>query len=319
MQRRTGLIAGELDARRAAQRRRECLEIGGIWAVADHDQAHVLRKVRQGGIEGLQQRVYALLGREPPEEQEVGVLPVGRIRPGIRGAVEDRVVGEVLEEDDLALGPAALDELGAHEPGGRDDPVDAPVGLMGPVEGRLHRRKRALRARALHAAVLDAVAVAPVLEARVADPPVAVEHEVAGADGHVVVGRVEDRDPVLPQVGGVEDGQRDLPVHVVEVDDVGAELLAEGLEAALRLGRVDQRHAVARRLERVLDIVVLALRHEVPVPLAGQVVGVPHGEIAHLVPHALQLGPDGEVIGLRPALAVVELVYEKNPHRTAPP
>lgn len=34
--------------------------------------------------------------------------------------------------------------------------------------------------------------------------------------------------------------------------------------------------------------------------------------------HAFQLGPDGEVIGLRPALAVVELVYEKDPHRASP-
>lgn len=190
---------------------------------------------------------------------------------------------------------------------------------MGPVEGRLHRRQRALRARALYAAALDAVAVAPVLEACVADSPAAVEHEVAGADGHVVVGRVEDRDLVLPQVGGVEDGQRDLPVHVVEVDDVGAELLAEGLEAALRLRRVDQRHAVARRLERALDVVVLSLRHEVLVPLAGQVVRVPHREIGHLMPHALELGPDGEVIGLRAALAVVELVDEKDPHQPSPP
>ena len=190
---------------------------------------------------------------------------------------------------------------------------------MRPVEGRLHRRQRALRTRPFHAAVLYAVAVAPVLEACVADPPAAVEHEVAGADGHVVVGRVEDRDPALPQVGGVENGQRDLPVHVVEVDDIGAELLAEGLEVALRLRRVDQRHAVARRLERVLDVVVLALRHEVLVPLAGQVVRVPHREIGHLVPHAFKLGSDGEVIGLRTALAVVELVYEKDPHRPSPP
>lgn len=127
MQRPTGLITGELDARRTAQRRRERLEIGGIRAVADDNQAHVLRKVRQGGIEGPQQRVDALLDREPTEEQEIGVLPVGRIRPGIRGAVEDRVVGEVLQEDDLALGPAALDELGAHEPGGGDYPVDPTV------------------------------------------------------------------------------------------------------------------------------------------------------------------------------------------------
>ena len=190
---------------------------------------------------------------------------------------------------------------------------------MGPVEGRLHRRKRALRARALHAAVLDAVAVAPVLEARVADAPAAVEHEVARADGHVVVGRVEDRDLVLPQVGGVENGQRDLPVHVVEVDDIGAELLAEGLEVTLRLGRVDQRHAVAHGLKWVLDVVVLSLRHEALVPLAGQVVRVPHREIGNLMPHALQLGSDGKVIGLRTALAVVELVCEKDPHRPSPP
>lgn len=160
--------------------------------------------------------------------------------------------------------------------------------------------------------------VAPVLEARVADAPVAVEHEVAGADGHVVVGRVEDRDLVLPQVGGVKDGQRDLPVHVVEVDDIGAELIAEGLEVMLCLRRVNQRHAVTHGLEGILDVVVLALRHKVLVPLAGQVVGVPHGEIGDLVPHALQLGPDGEVVGLRPALAVVELVYEKDLHRALP-
>lgn len=162
------------------------------------------------------------------------------------------------------------------------------------------------------------MAVASVLEARVADAPVAVEHEVAGADGHVVVGRVENRDLVLPQVGGVENGQRDLPVHVVEVDDIGTELFAEGLEVALRLGRVDQCHTVARRLERVLDVVVLALRHEVLIPLTGQVVRVPHREIGHLMPHALKLGSDGEVIGLGTALAVVELVYEKDPHRTSP-
>lgn len=127
MQRPTGLIAGELDARRTAQRRRERLELAGIRAVADYNQAHVLRKARQGGIEGPQQRVDALLDREPSEEQEVGVLPVSRIRPGIRRAVEYRVVGEVLQEDDLALGPAALDELGAHEPGGGDDPADPQV------------------------------------------------------------------------------------------------------------------------------------------------------------------------------------------------
>lgn len=127
LQRPTGLIAGELDTRSTAQRRRERLEIGGIWAVADYNQAHVLWKARQGGIEGSQQRIDALLDREPSEEQEVWVLSVGRIRPGIRRAVEDRVVGEVLQEDDLALGPAALDELGAHETGGRDYPVDPPV------------------------------------------------------------------------------------------------------------------------------------------------------------------------------------------------
>lgn len=319
MQRPTGLITGELDARRTAQRKRERLEIGGIRAVADDSQAHVLRKVRQGGIEGPQQRVDALLDREPSEEQEVGVLSVGRIRPGIRRAVEDRVVGEVLQKDDLVLGPAALDEFGTHKPRGRDDLVDPLVGLMGPVERCLHRRQRALRARALHAAVLDAVAVAPVLEACVADAPAAVEHEVAGADGHVVVGRVQDRDLVLPQVGGVENGQRDLPVHVVEVDDIGAELLAEGLEVALCLRRVDQRHAVARRLERVLDVVILALRHEVFIPLARQVVGMLHGEIGNLMPHVLKLGSDGEVIGLRTALAVVEFVNEKDPHRPSPP
>lgn len=190
---------------------------------------------------------------------------------------------------------------------------------MGPVEGRLHRRQRALRARPLHAAVLDAVSVAPVLKACIADPPVTVEHEVAGANGHVVVGRVEDRDLVLPQVGGVENGQRDLPVHVVEVDDIGAELLAEGLEVTLRLRRIDQRHAVARRLERILDVVVLALRHEILFPPARQVVRVPHREIGNLMPHALKLGSDGEVIGLRTALAVVEFVDEKDLHRASPP
>lgn len=147
---------------------------------------------------------------------------------------------------------------------------------MSPVEGRLHRRKRALRTRTLHAAVHDAMAIATVLEACVADATVAVEHEIARTDGHVVVGSVEDRNPVIPQIGGVEDGQRDLPVHVVEVDDIGTKLLAEGLEVALRLRRVDQRHAVTRGLEGILDVVVLALRHEVFVPLAGQVVGVPH-------------------------------------------
>lgn len=319
LQRPTGLIAGELDARCTAQRRRKRLELLSIGSVADDNQAHVLRKVRQGGIEGPQQRVYALLRGKPTEEQEVGVLPVGRICPSIRSAVEDRVVGEVLQEDDLVLGPAALDKLGAHEPRGRDDPVDSLVGLMGPVERSLHRRQRALRTRALHATALDAVAVAPVLDACVADSPVAIEHEIAGADGHVIVGRVENRDLVLPQVRGVENGQRDLPVHVVEVDDIGAELLAEGLEVTLSLWRIDQRHAVARRLERALDVVVLALRHEVPVPLARQVVGMPHGEIGDLVPHALQLGSDGEVIGLRTALTVVELVYEKDPHRPSPP
>lgn len=161
--------------------------------------------------------------------------------------------------------------------------------------------------------------VAPVLEACVAYPPAAVEHEVAWADGHVVVGRVENRDLALPQVGGVENGQRDLPVHVVEVDDIGAELLAEGLEVALRLRRVDQRHAVARRLKGILDVVVLALRHEVLIPLTGQVVRVPHREIGNLMPHALQFGSDCEVIGLRTALAVVEFVYQKNPHRPSPP
>ena len=108
-------------------------------------------------------------------------------------------------------------------------------------------------------------------------------------------------------------------MHVVEVDDIGAELLAEGLEVALRLWRINQRHAVARRLERVLDVVVLALRHEILIPLAGQVVRVPHREIGHLMPHVLKLGSDGEVIGLRTALAVVELVYEKDPHRPSPP
>lgn len=190
---------------------------------------------------------------------------------------------------------------------------------MRPVEGRLHRRQRALRARALYAAALDAVAIVPVLEARVADAPVAVEHEIAGADGHVIVGCVEDRDLVLPQVGGIENGQRDLPVHVVEVDDIGAELLAEGLEVTLRLRRINQRHAVAHRLKGILDIVVLALRHEVFVPLTGQVVRVPHREIGDLMPHALKLGSDGEVIRLRAALAVVELVNEKDPHRASPP
>ena len=318
MQRPTGLIAGELDARRTAQRRRERLEFGGIWAVADNNQAHVLRKVRQGGVEGPQQRVDALLDREPSEEQEVGVLSVGRIRPGIRRAVEDRVVGEVLQKDDLVLGPAALDEFGTHKPRGRDDLVDPLVGPMSPVERGLHRRQHALRTRALHAAVLDAVPIVPVLEARVADAPITVEHEVAGTDGHVVVCRVEDRNLVLPQIGGIENGQRDLPVHVIEVDNIGAELLAEGLEVALCLRRVDQRHAVTQRLERALDVVVLALRHEVLVPLTGQVVRVPHREIGDLMPHALQFGSDGEVIGLRTALAIVELVYEKDSHRTSP-
>lgn len=127
LQRLTGLISGELDARRTAQRRRERLEVGGIRTVADYNQAYVLRKARQGGIEGPQQRVDALLDREPSEEQEVGVLSVGRIRPGIRRAVEYRVVGEVLQEDHLVLGPTALDELGAHEPGGGDYPVDPQV------------------------------------------------------------------------------------------------------------------------------------------------------------------------------------------------
>ena len=196
--------------------------------------------------------------------------------------------------------------------------MDTLVGFMEPVEGRLHRGQRALRARPLHAAVLDAVAVAPVLEACVADATVAVEHEVARTDGYVVMGRIKDRNLVLPQVRGVEDGQRDLSVNVVEVDDIGAELLAESLEVTFRLRRVDQRRAVARSLERVLDVVILALRHEVFIPLTGQVVGMPHGEIGDLVPHALQLGPDGKVIGLRPALSIVELVDQQDSHRTSP-
>lgn len=312
------MVAGEFDSRRTAQRGSESPELGGIGSVADHDQAHILRKTRQDGIKGPQQRVDALLGREPSEEQKVGILSVGRIRPGIRRAVEDCVVGEVLQENDLVLGPAALDEFGTHKPRGRDDLVDSLVRLMGPVEGCLHRRQRTLRPGALHAAVLYAVAVVPVLEARVADAPFTVEHEVAGANGHVVVGRVEDRNLVLPQIGGIENGQRDLPVHVIEVDNIGAELLTEGLEVALCLRRVDQRHAVTQRLERALDVVVLALRHEVLVPLTGQVVRVPHREIGDLMPHALQFGSDGEVIGLRTALAIVELVYEKDSHRTSP-
>ena len=63
---------------------------------------------------------------------------------------------------------------------------------MRPVEGRLERRKRALGARPLDAAVLDAMAVLAVFEASVAHAAFAVEHEIAWADGHVVVRRVED-------------------------------------------------------------------------------------------------------------------------------
>lgn len=96
LQRVSCLVASELDTTCTIQRGRERLELGGIGAVADHDQVHVLRKVRQGGIESPQERIDALLDGKPSEEQEVGVLPVGHIGPSIRGAVEDRVVGEVL-------------------------------------------------------------------------------------------------------------------------------------------------------------------------------------------------------------------------------
>ena len=58
----------------------------------------------------------------------------------------------------------------------------------------------------------------------------AIEHHVIGADQDVIVGSEQDRDPVLFEIRGVQDGERDLPMHEVHVHDVRVDALAEGLE-----------------------------------------------------------------------------------------
>ena len=107
-------------------------------------------------------------------------------------------------------------------------------------------------------------------------------------------------------------------MHVVEVHDVGLELLAQSLEISLGLRRINEGNAVADRRERILDIVVLTLCDKVPVPFARQVVRVLHREIGDLVPHALEFGPYGEVVGLGPTFSVMELVHQKDLHRASP-
>ena len=58
----------------------------------------------------------------------------------------------------------------------------------------------------------------------------AIEHHVIAADQNVIVGSEQDRDPVLFEIRGVQDGERDLPMHEINVHDVRVNALAEGLE-----------------------------------------------------------------------------------------
>ena len=155
-------------------------------------------------------------------------------------------------------------------------------------------------------------------QARLAHIAVAVEHRVARAHRDVVVCRPDDWDMVLPQVRRIKDRERDLAVDEVHVDDVRSHRLAKGLKLPLGLRGIQKRCGLADLPHRRRRPVVVLRRDEVPRLVARLILGVFHGEEEHLVP----LGPErighGEVVRLRPTLAVVELVDENDPHPAAP-
>ena len=131
--------------------------------------------------------------------------------------------------------------------------------------------------------------------------------------------RVHDRHMVLLQIRGVDDGQRQLTVHVVHVDDVRLELLEQRLELTLRFEGVDERGRLLRLLECGDLAHVVLLRDEVLAPVARLIVRMSHGEERDLVAERLQTFGEREEIRFGAALAVEVLVDEQDPHRFSSP
>ena len=105
-------------------------------------------------------------------------------------------------------------------------------------------------------------------------------------------------------------------VDVVEVDDVGPELLEDRLDAAPRRGRVEHpahRHGPA--VERARGRVQLHPAREVALELAGAVVGMGHREEGDAMAVATLEAGDVLHVRLGAAAAVEELVHVQDPHR----
>ena len=143
-----------------------------------------------------------------------------------------RCVDEVLPPDDLVLGPATLHKRLLQETRGGDDPVDPMVGMVELEILRLDRGQAALGTRALDAALAQAVEEVSA-QTVPAGAPVAIKQLVVGADGDGVVRRVHHGR--VTQGRGVQDGEGDLAMHVVKVDDIRLERTQELVERRARL------------------------------------------------------------------------------------
>ena len=278
---------------------------------------HLLRKLLEacslGSVTEHVDSGFRYQGRRPDEDVDALLM---RQAAGIQKAATWKLaradrggVDEVVGLPHAAREDTRLSHLPGQEPARRDEQPHRRVGPGEAVRVGLHRHQHARGQGSFFAAPRGGV-IEPAAQARLAEPAV-VEELVAWARELVVVQRHDARHVQARE--GPQDRGRELVIDVVQVDDVGPEVLHHLLHACRAARRVEHpRRRLdlrphGRRPELHIARKVTRIGH-------GLVVGVVHAEERDLVAGSgLQLG-EVEHVRLSAASAIEELIDVEDAH-----